>query len=64
MTDRSFDSDVGRNENKTLPNKIINIGTNYLDFREGQNIGILLIGFFFVCAHPTITIREHLCETV
>ena len=32
-----FDSDVSPNEKKPLLNKIINIGTNYLDFREGQD---------------------------
>ena len=37
--DRSFDSVVRRNKNKTLLNKIINCysGTNYLDFHEGQD---------------------------
>ena len=34
--DRLFDSDVRRNEKKPLLNKIINIGTNYLDFRKGH----------------------------
>ena len=35
--DRSLDSDVRWNENKTLLNKIINICMNNLDFRERQD---------------------------
>ena len=35
--DRSFDSDARQNENKTMLNKQIIIGTDYLDFRDGQN---------------------------
>ena len=66
--DRSFDSDVRWNENKTLLNKIINCcsGTNYLVFHEGkeakEHFGILFIGLFCLRAHPTITMRELLFD--
>ena len=63
-----FDSDVRWNENKTLLNKTINICTNNLDFSEGQDGRKTSrkghFGMFCLCAHPTITIREHLLDSL
>ena len=66
--DRSFDSDVRRNENKTFVNKIINCysGTNNLVFHEGkeakEHFGISFIALFCLRAHPTITMCELLVD--
>ena len=70
ITDRLILINAHRNDNKALLNKLIIIGTDYLDFHEGQHelktlardilTLILFIGLFCLCAHPTITKCEHL----
>ena len=55
MTD--YFIDARQNENKTLPN-------NLFGFYEGVKGHLGIFIGFCLCAHPTITMCEHLRDTV